>query len=98
MVLQHYVDDTFIILGKDLVDEFLGHLNSINTAVQFTVEKESTDGWLSFLDVCIWRNDNGTITVNFHTQETNSHQAIPCIRLTKHYVLVSLREQLKKKR
>ena len=41
---KRYVDDTFAILSKDLVDEFLGHLNSIETAIQFTVEKESTDG------------------------------------------------------
>jgi hypothetical protein len=71
---KRYIDDTFAILSKDLVDEFLGHLNSIETAIQFTVEKESTDGRLPFLDVCVQRNDDGTITTSVHRKPTYTNQ------------------------
>ena len=47
---RRYVDDTFTALPRDLVQQFLSHLNSIEPCIQFTVEEE-TEGKLPFLDV-----------------------------------------------
>jgi retron-type reverse transcriptase len=47
-----YVDDTFVIWphGPDKFKEFLYHLNSIHTSIQFTMETESK-AQLPFLDI-----------------------------------------------
>lgn len=37
---KRYVDDTFVIIKKDLVDQFFTHINSIDVNIQFTLEKE----------------------------------------------------------
>lgn len=52
-----YVDDTFVIWphGEDTLPGFLKHLNSIQSSIQFTMEKES-GGSLSFLDVLVTRD------------------------------------------
>ena len=49
-----YVDDVFAIWPHDTqsLDEFLGHLNSQKTAIQFTMEKEE-DGKIAYLDVLV---------------------------------------------
>ncbi|KAJ8910270.1 hypothetical protein NQ315_014004 [Exocentrus adspersus] len=69
-----YVDDTFVIWphGRDRLQEFLGHLNSINSRIQFTMEVEE-DGKLLFLDVLVSRNADGTLG---HTVYTTGNQHI----------------------
>ena len=51
-----YVDDTFSIWshGKEKLEEFLNHLNSIHPNIQFIMEKE-VEGHLPFLDVMVLR-------------------------------------------
>lgn len=43
------MDDTFTALPKDLVDPFLDQRNGIELSINFTVEKENTDGWCSWM-------------------------------------------------
>lgn len=48
-VFLQYVDHCFCILKTSQVDKFLMHLNSIEPAIEFTVEQEK-DNILLFLD------------------------------------------------
>jgi len=45
-----YVDDTFVIMKRSKLSEFLTHLNTIENSIQFTMEKEK-EGCLPFLDL-----------------------------------------------
>ena len=49
-VWKRYVDDTFCIIGAKHIDCFQQHLISLESCIQFTMEKEP-DGQISFLDV-----------------------------------------------
>lgn len=53
-VFLRYIDDCFCIIQKDEVSKFLDHLNSLERAIQFTLEEE-VDGKLPFLDVLVSR-------------------------------------------
>ncbi len=59
-ISKKYVDDTFVILSKYSARSFLGHINNINEATQFTVDIENENGELPFLDCLIIRNPDGT--------------------------------------
>ena len=59
------MDDTCTVLPRDLVDSFHSHLNSIDTNIQFTVEKES-DGQLPFLDILLARDESGSISTSVY--------------------------------
>ena len=58
-----YVDDTFVIWrhGQKGLEDFLNHLYSIRSSIQFTMEVEQARE-LPFLDVLVKRNDE-----EFHT-------------------------------
>ncbi|XP_064470267.1 uncharacterized protein LOC135385021 [Ornithodoros turicata] len=51
---RRYVDDTFVILNRNLLDEFHSTLNSIEPPIQFTYELEQ-EKRLPFLDVSVPR-------------------------------------------
>ena len=61
-----YVDDTFVTwkAGKDKLEEFLNHLNSLRSSISFTMELEE-DGQLPFLDVLVKRRGGGLSTTVF---------------------------------
>ena len=58
-----YVDDTFVIWNGDRneLNEFLTHLNSLRSSIQFTMEIEDNNS-LPFLDVLVTKNDSGLRT------------------------------------
>ena len=77
LLYTRYVDDTFaILISKALGEKFFTALNSLHSALKFTMEKEANQT-LPFLDVKI-ENENGqfltsicrkpTVTENPHLQ------------------------------
>ena len=72
-VWKRYVDDTFVVIQEDLIEEFHSHLNSVEKTIQFTKELEN-EGRLSFLDVVVSRKENGAITTEVHEKPTHTGQ------------------------
>ena len=70
---KRYVDDTHTVIHTDLINVFHNHLNSIESCVQFTEEKES-DGRLAFLDVQIARSEDDTISTSVFQKATHMNQ------------------------
>ncbi len=51
---------------------FLGHINNIYEAIQFTVDSENENGELPFLDCLIMRNPDGTPYTTVYRKPTNT--------------------------
>ena len=45
---RRYVDDTCVIQDQVHKEEFLHHINSVNNAIQFTLEEAKEDGSIPF--------------------------------------------------
>ena len=69
-----YIDDTCAALPPSLVDQFHKHLNSLEPCIQFTVESESEDRRLPFLDVQLCRDTDGTIGTSVYRKSTHTNQ------------------------
>ena len=54
-VWWRYVDDTFVIIRCDRVEHFLLYLNALDPAIKFSMEVESQNGQLAFLDCLVHR-------------------------------------------
>ncbi|XP_058045388.1 P2Y purinoceptor 1 isoform X3 [Ahaetulla prasina] len=70
-----YVDDTFIIWphGKEKLDNFLTHLNSLHPKIQFTMETE-VNNQLPFLDVLVYRKPNGSLGHTIYQKKTHTNR------------------------
>lgn len=68
-----YVDDTFVVWphGKETLQEFLQHLNGINSNIQFTMEVEK-NGQLPFLDILISKKTDGTLGHAVYRKKTHT--------------------------
>ena len=53
-IWKRYVDDTFTILDRENVDDFLQHLNNQQSFIRFTMKTEK-DNKLAFLDTAVLR-------------------------------------------
>lgn len=62
---RRYVDDTFVILNREHVTDFLSTLNGVEPSIQFTYEVEH-DNKLPFLDVNVRRCQNGKLATSVH--------------------------------
>ena len=61
-----YVDDTFVLWPhQEDVTSLLTHLNNIVPAIQFTMERESSQT-LPFLDVMVQKTERGLTTAVYH--------------------------------
>ena len=68
-----YVDDTHTKQKKCHADEFLSHINSINSHIKFTTERE-TNGSLAFLDCMTSKRNDGSIKVTIYRKPTHTDQ------------------------
>ena len=67
-----YVDDTFTFVKKGCIDQVLMKLNEFHDSIKFTFEKEA-DGSISFLDVKVARNEDGSFTTDIHRKKTDTN-------------------------
>ena len=72
-IWKRYVNDTFVIIHKNSVEDFLDHLNTIENSIKFTIEKEA-DHTLPFLDTIVRRNQRGKFSTSVYRKPTNSNR------------------------
>ncbi|BHF84498.1 hypothetical protein SprV_0902764900 [Sparganum proliferum] len=68
---MRYVDDTFVILHRDAKYNFKRELDSVFPQIQFTMEEE-TNGVLSFPDVQVSRQEDGTLQTGVFRKATDT--------------------------
>nr|VZI36786.1 unnamed protein product [Spirometra erinaceieuropaei] len=68
---MRYVDDTFVILPRDMKETFKSKLNSIFPQIQFTMEEEK-DGEIAFLDVQVSRQEDGVLQTGVFRKATDT--------------------------
>ena len=71
---KRFVDDTFVIKKKAHKEEFLTHLNSVDSNIQFTTEEPRPDGSLPFLDILITPNKDGRLDTTVYRKPTHTDQ------------------------
>ena len=61
LLWRRFVDDTFVVMKKCHREEFLQHLNSVDSNIQFTSEEPGPEGVLPFLDILIKPDQEGRL-------------------------------------
>ena len=72
-IWKRYVDDTFTILYRENVDDFLLHLNNHQPSIRFTMETEK-DNKLALLDTAVLREPDGCLTTSVYRKPTHTDQ------------------------
>ena len=72
-IWKRYVHNTFSILGKDNVDNFLQHLNSQQPTIRFTMETGS-DNTIPFLYTLVTRDLDGCTAASAYRKPTHTDQ------------------------
>ena len=70
---KRYVDDIITALPEKSIQSFLGHLNSIESTINFTVEIES-ENKKAFLDTEITHQGNGSLSTTVYRKKTHTDQ------------------------
>ena len=70
---KRYVDNTFVVINNNFVDEFHEHLNSIHPDIQFTKEKARNNA-LPFLDVLVEKTPKGEVKTSVFRKPTHTDQ------------------------
>ena len=74
-IWMRYVDDTFVIIKRDEIDQTISILNETIPNIAFTVEKEH-ELQLSFLDILIKRTDQGFLETTVYRKVTHTDQIL----------------------
>ena len=69
-----YVDDTFVIQKEVNKQNFLQHINSVDPAIQFTVEDTKEDGTIPFLDTIVKPDTDGKLSTTVYRKPTHTDQ------------------------
>ena len=72
-IWKRYVDDTFTILDRVIVDSLLHHLNSQQPTIHFTMETEK-ESKIAFLDMSVSREPDGHLITNVYRKPTHIDQ------------------------
>ena len=74
LLWKRFVDDTFVIIKKAHKEEFLTHINSVDSNIQFTSEDPGPEGSLPFLDILITPNEEGRLETTVYRKPTHMDQ------------------------
>ena len=66
------MDDTFVILKEIHKQDFLQHINSVDPAIQFTVENNKEDGAIPFLDTIVKLEADGNLSITVYRKPTHT--------------------------
>ena len=72
-VWERYVDDVFVIIKKEKMEDFYNHINSLHVKLKFTTEVEK-DGKLAFLDTEVQRKADKSLSVSVYRKPTHTDQ------------------------
>ena len=72
-IWKRYVDDTFTILDRENVDDFLQNLNNQQPSIRFTMETEKHNK-LALLDTAVLREPDGRLTTSVCRKSTHTDQ------------------------
>ena len=67
-----YVDDTFVIKQEKHKQNFLEHINNVNSAMKFTVESNQQDGAIPFLDTIVKPEADNTLSLTVYRKPTQT--------------------------
>ena len=68
------MDDTFVIQKEVHKWDFLQHINSVDSAIQFTVENNEEDGVILFLDITVKSEVDGNLFITVYRKPTHTDQ------------------------
>ena len=71
---QRYVDDTFVIQKEVSKQDILPHINSVDLAIQFTVEDNKENGTIPFLDTIVKLEADGNLFITVYRKPTHMDQ------------------------
>ena len=77
-IWKRYVDNTFTILDRENVNDFLQHLNNQQPSIRFTMETEK-DKKFAFLETAVSREPDGCLTISVYRKPTHTHRSIPSV-------------------
>ena len=72
-VWRRYVDDTFCIMEREHVDQFLRHINNLRPTIQFTMELEE-ERHLPFLDILLTWGTGGRVDTSVYRKKTHTER------------------------
>ncbi|BHF70831.1 hypothetical protein SprV_0401388400 [Sparganum proliferum] len=72
---MRYVDDTFVVLHRDVKEDVRGELNSIFPQIQSTMDEEK-DGALSSLDVRVTTQEDATLQTGVFRKSTSTEKIL----------------------
>ena len=68
------MDDTFVIQREVNKQDLLQHINSVDPAIQFTVENNKEEGSIPFLNTIVKPEADGNLSVTVYRKPTHTDQ------------------------
>ena len=71
-----YVDDTFVIIQRRYVDDFLEYLNTRDVKIRFKMELQSDQGCIPFLDCLVHRTTEGRLRTTLYRKPMDTERIL----------------------
>ena len=67
-----FVDDTFVKIKSDMVQNFFAHVNSIKASIKFAIDYDKEDT-LPFLDMLVMKKKGGILATKIYRKENHTN-------------------------
>ena len=71
---KRFLDDTFVILEAQYKDKYFHNINSLDNDIKFTAETIKADGSMSFLDILVTPQSDGSLQTTVYIKSTHTSQ------------------------